>query len=482
MNISKGEAYLSINELGFIKEYSFDEQVTEDETAYFTMFKEHERFDPSCKILNTSLPVKHLVGGSDWLSYSKNIEGPSKQFQALHRLELVDHGFDWNIKIEGEYPENHRFGITLPVGCNSSFFGIDKEIETPLAVYLSEIFYNQTLLNFPLISAISQNKTVVFTSSQVSIQFFIYEEKKVDWLRITSITNHTNELTVAIRFFDKDQELDLRKIYLQKYTDIGTQQRMYRHQQNLELQESMPQLVIEEFERIKKPIDVTCWMDLIRTVRHPGIFWVTDYIQPRQILLEMNDVIRDSEIYLYGDRQSMTLKDGYSADISQEVAFHTIRAQLRSEEGEISLSVDMFRKLYEKWYPKISVIRQSNLIVHWFRVSLCCKMFEEACECISRHEELIYTQDEKDRTELGLTDNQSIMNLAIWYFMKYSKELVLFIAKKNNLNPKNIWNHKKTSLIDLLDTDNSWIVSFCSRSFYEHARIVYQDLPPWNRR
>ena len=34
-----------------------------------------------------------------------------------------------------------------------------------------------------------------------------------------------------------------------------------------------------ELDKIREPCDVTAWMDLVRTARHPHILWKIDYIQ-----------------------------------------------------------------------------------------------------------------------------------------------------------------------------------------------------------
>ena len=143
----------------------------------------------------------------------------------------------------------------------------------------------------------------------------------------------------------------------------------------------LPQILRVELDKITTPCDVTPWMDLIRTSRHPQVTWVVDYIEPRTELLEINKIIEQSEEIIYGDLRTLSMKEGYSADISQEVTFHTIRAHLRAEKGEIEQSIEIFTEILSKYYDYLPVIRQSNLLMHCSLAYLCTGDFDKSYEC-----------------------------------------------------------------------------------------------------
>ncbi len=242
----------------------------------------------------------------------------------------------------------------------------------------------------------------------------------------------------------------------------------------------LAKIIKSEIDGIKQPCNVTAWMDLIRTARQPQTLWRIDYIEPREELFKVNDLIRESEQYLYANKTDLTLMEGYTADISQQIAFNTIRARLRSEEGDIQTSIAMFSRMLKEWYADIPVIRQSNLLFHCCLCFLCCKMFEESLQCLDRHWVLTKYLSPPDRTKLGIWDNHVILQLACWFFAKNSPDFNDYFAIKSKCRPSEVYNHKKIAILNFLSYDHAWIVSFCGIHFYEHARTLMPSLPPFD--
>ncbi len=246
--------------------------------------------------------------------------------------------------------------------------------------------------------------------------------------------------------------------------------------------DDMLELVEREIDNIRTPCNVTAWMDLIRTTRQPQILWEIDYITPRKTLLKINDLIRESEIILYGSKNGLQLNDGYTADIYQEIAFHTIRTHLRSEENDFDTAIQMMQQLYDEWYDRISDIRKSNLLVHACLIFLCNKMFDESLRGFNQHWALLKYMNAPERIKIGIWDNHIILQLAYWYFVKHVEDFRDFYSIFSDTPSDTLWNHKKIALMNFMEHDNSWIVSFCGLPFYNHARTLMRELPEWNKK
>ena len=242
--------------------------------------------------------------------------------------------------------------------------------------------------------------------------------------------------------------------------------------------------VREGFDQLKKTTsgDVTMWLDIARSARQPQVFWLVDYLEPREELLEINDLIRQSEIILYGSKTSIELKDNYKADLAQQEAFHTIRMHLRSEENDIASALIILKQMLLQLEEDLSLIRKSNLLVHACLAFLCCKMFEESYDAFERHWALTKYASNEERIDLGLTDNQVILQMAIWFFTKYSPDFRDFCSIRTSVKPSSIWSHKKIPMLHFLEYDCAWIASFCGLPFYNEARKWCKALPAYERK
>lgn len=244
------------------------------------------------------------------------------------------------------------------------------------------------------------------------------------------------------------------------------------------------EIVRRNFKILKTspPGDVTDWMDLIRTCRQPQMLWEIDYIKPRPELLEVNDMIRQSEEMLYGSKSRLSLINGYQAEISQQCAFNSIRTHLRAEEGDCELGQSMILEILKQYYDDLPVIRQSNLLFHACLISLCCNSFQQSFECMEKHWALLKYLPPDERVQIGIWDNHVILQMMYWSFCKYVEEFKDFYSIKTNTNANDIWNHKKIALLHFLEYDNAWMASFCGLPFYNHARKQFPSLPQYEQK
>lgn len=245
----------------------------------------------------------------------------------------------------------------------------------------------------------------------------------------------------------------------------------------------LPSLLRLQLETIRVPCDATAFMDLCRESRQPQLLWMVDYIEARPLMSEVADVIRQAEKILYGDTKSMKLLTGYTANIYQEIAFHTIRMHLRAEEGDIQGALGILNTMVGDWFDRIPVIRQSNLLVHACFVYMCCKEFAASFECYEQHWLLLKHSSASDRVELGIWDNHVLLQMGYWFFIKHNKDFADFYAIQTKVaDPATIWMHKKIPLLNFLDYDHSWLVAFCSLPFYRHACSLMPSLPIYEKK
>lgn len=238
-------------------------------------------------------------------------------------------------------------------------------------------------------------------------------------------------------------------------------------------------LIIEqETARITNPCDVTVWMDLARTARQPQLFWEIDYIEPREILIDINKSIKRGESYIYSADNSIELKSGYTADINQQSAFNTIRAHLRADEGNFDAAICIYQSMLDSIYDDLLPIRQSNLLFHSCLAFLCTNKYSDSFKCFTDHWTLLKYMTPTDRDSLGIWDNQIILQMIYWHFLKHDESFRTYYCTQKNLQTYQIWNHKKIPLLFFMEYDNSWVVSFCGLSFYNQAR-TFMQLPEY---
>lgn len=245
--------------------------------------------------------------------------------------------------------------------------------------------------------------------------------------------------------------------------------------------EDLADIIKKQLESIKTPGDVTSWMDVCRTARQPQMLWHVDYIEPRDCLLTINDLIRESEEILYVNKTSVILKDNYTADLQQQSAFNTIRAHLRSEEGDFESSLDIFRSLLKDFYDRLTTIRQSNLLIHCCLAFVCCGEFRESYECFQKHWVLLKSLSEDQRLSLGIWDNHVILHMIYWHIASHIRDFRDFYEVESGVEG-GIMGHKKVALLKCLDYDQTWAASFMGLPFHKKLCELYPTFLPWDKR
>jgi len=240
----------------------------------------------------------------------------------------------------------------------------------------------------------------------------------------------------------------------------------------------MPSKLKTAFDMLKNSEDVSYWFDLVRQCRHPSMLWDIDFILPRDPVNLVNEYIQKSEKLLYDSDTSLQLKEPYTADIYQEVTFHTIRAYLRAEEGDFDASLKIWDNL-TSWLEKLSLVRKSNLLFHLFKCYLCTNRFQKSYNYFCQHWYLIKYCSMSDRFNEGIWDNMSIMYMIMSFFIEHTDEYKLFLSTQDDIVFENLHKHKKVGLIYSLSYDHSWIVSQLSLDYYNKAREYFSTLPEY---
>jgi hypothetical protein len=133
-------------------------------------------------------------------------------------------------------------------------------------------------------------------------------------------------------------------------------------------------------------------------------------------------------------------------------------------------------------YDELPTIRQSQLLFHACLVYLCCKDFEKSYEAFEKHWALTKYSSTSERISLGIVDNQTLLQMVYWFFIKHVNDFQDFYVIKNKIKVIDVWGHKKISLLYFLEYDPAWAISLCSLSFYNHATTWAQKLPPYEKK
>lgn len=245
------------------------------------------------------------------------------------------------------------------------------------------------------------------------------------------------------------------------------------------LTSDLAEIIRSKIESIRHGGDATGWMDICRTARQPQTLWNIDYIEPREFLSPINDLIRESEIMLYGNKTNIFLKEGYSADLQQQSSFNTIRAHLRSEEGDFESALLIFQSLLDSFYDKLTVIRQSNLLMHCCLAFVCCGKFRDSYQCFNKHWILLKSLSEDQRLELGIWDNHVILHMIYWHISAHVPDFKDFYEIQSGT--QEMIAHKKIPLLKCLEYDQTWCASFMGLPFHKHFCKLYPEFPKWTK-
>lgn len=245
--------------------------------------------------------------------------------------------------------------------------------------------------------------------------------------------------------------------------------------------EDLVEIIKNKIESIRTPTDATTWMDICRTARQPQMLWHVDYLEPRDSLILVNELIRESEIILYGDKTNLSLKEGYTADLQQQAAFNTIRAHLRSEEGDFDGALKIFRELSEDFYDRLTTIRQSNLLMHCCLAFVCCGKFRDSYNFFQKHWVLLKSLSEDQRLDLGVWDNHVILHMIYWHVASHIRDFRDFYEIESGMQG-GVMAHKKVALLKCLDYDQTWCASFMGLPFHRRLCELYPAFLPWDKR
>ncbi len=478
--------------------------ISDESPIYLVFFKDHSKYDPYCEPLDLTNEVTFISGKGKPITYEKVIG----DFTCRCSVSTDDKQLDWHIQLLGNYPRQHRFGIAIPIGEDPNFHtldGIPRLIRSslfnqtsaqtsvltdglcsntrPMATYCSEDIDRQHKLSCPIVSTqFDQELLSVFTPPDYHSQFFAYWEEAANmtYLRVTTVTDLTSEFHVTIKIHE---DHDNYHVYTDKYKSSNRGKKYEPSKESVDPQAFL-KVVQNGLEKLASPYmattqppttayDATAWMDLVRTARQTEEFWEIPYVKPLPIMESINNLIKDSELMLYGNEMSLDLEQGYTADIYQEVAFHTIRAHLKAEDGILAGAFGMFQELYYQWMKKIPPIRQSNLMMHYFVACLCYNgKYRESQDVFKKHQALMNKTSKKNQTELGISDNHVIMQCLSWYFAKH---LELYRNLMANGNPHRYWRHKRVPMANFLTP--AWAASFCGKGFYDNACRDNPELP-----
>ena len=476
--LSSLNTILEVDLLGFIRSWKY-KNITFDQPSYLVFFKDYSRLDPFCRLWNTDSSIDEFILRGDNISYTKTVESVKLQCN----IAVQDNGWDWRIFVTESCP-SHRFGIATPCG-TGELNNLGKPIETRVSQYFratQDIFSDQTFLDIPIVSC---DEFSLFCSMKYDAQFFSYQDGEQQYLRLTQATNLCPEITISCRIAEPKQHkahyIDLYPPSTEPEDEIMSEDVSVKEHLNLnEFLDSVHTAFADL--KTQNTSDLTVWMDIIRTCRQPQIFWEVDYIEPKEQLTEINAIIREFEQIYYPKKTSITLRKEFSADLNQQAAFNTIRAHLHAENGDFDTSLALFRGMMLEWKEDLSTIRQSNLMFHSCLAALCCGHTGESYAYFCDHGILTNHSTIPERVGLGLEDNDTLLRMVYWFFIKHVQDFRDFFCAESGVKPSELWNHKKISILYLLEYDNAWVASLCGLAFYNHAREIHSGLPAYERR
>ncbi|KKM97173.1 hypothetical protein LCGC14_1170770 [marine sediment metagenome] len=473
MLLEVGSSHYKINDLGFVSGSILGNEI---DNIYSIAFKEHSLVDPTCPHLSNNEEIFGLHQEDNKVTYSKYFG----EYLTQSNIHFYEDGFDWTITFTKNRPIFHRFGLSIPYP-GKSLQCLDTEVSHNIANY--HVLYHKNLreqftIQFPIINT---NDWVYFGPTDYGMQFFLYKESTNSRIRVTTLTSETAILNVSLRrSAQKPQQIYIDKYPATKFDILPQKQVRELISQKYSIETELLQSVQRTFSSLPNQKDVSGWMDLVRTCRHPKYLWLIDYIEKTDTLIEIEKLIRQSEDILYDSKTSICLKEPYKADVNQEVCFHTIRTYLRYEDGDFDTAEYIWEKLLSDLYDDITPIRQINLLFHCFIFYMFTKQFNKAYECFEKHWIILKHSSSIDRFSEGMWDNFSIMHIVLWFFIDYVEDFVYFFAAKNNLDTFDIIRHKKVSFINFMKADISWIVSLATPALYNYGLTIMSNLPEYH--
>ncbi len=246
--------------------------------------------------------------------------------------------------------------------------------------------------------------------------------------------------------------------------------------------EDSAERILEQLETVvaqtdfTQDIDVTEILDLCRTARHPAYLWSVDFVEPRNDMSRVRELIQIIIEGIYKDQFSIERKPGIKADLYQEAAFQNIRCHILSEIGKANDSLGIYNQFYDAHYDKLNTARQGNLLFAAATANLCCRKFTESYKFYNELWILTKYSSPAERFDNGVIDNLSFLSMVYNFFIKHVQDFRDFLQSELKSN-KPLWDHKKISFLHILHDDHTWLVSLVGRGFYDHASQLMSDLP-----
>ena len=183
---------LSVNEKGFITQWSGLENISEEYYIYPVIFKSYTRENPFCRSLDVNSDIDIIECNDDMLKFTKTIE----KFQVHFMIKVHNSKFEYNMKLE-PWSVDYEFGVAIPVPVVSWTTAKD-DVALPFAVYspfFREDFADQTTLNKPLLH---NSSLCIFGDLEKPYSFFQYtDQNSKAYLRVTSPTsNNMNGVSI----------------------------------------------------------------------------------------------------------------------------------------------------------------------------------------------------------------------------------------------------------------------------------------------
>ncbi len=187
----------TINCVGHIDRWIGDDIVQRDNPIYAVVFVDHSLENPTCEHFDLETPIELEINEQNdkiFCSYTKKID----MFSLKTMIIISPTSIEWTIKINGEFPNNYRFGVVYPCKKDSIFTNYkNRQISTPIGNFFScfeKNYRDQTLLTIPIISIDANSPMTFMCSMDTNIQFFTY----TGGIRITASTSTANQFKSSI--------------------------------------------------------------------------------------------------------------------------------------------------------------------------------------------------------------------------------------------------------------------------------------------
>lgn len=190
---------------------SFDNyQISHAYTFAQEVFKEIE----SDVALNNTLLISDRYETDRIIQFKKKYAGYQKSIHTDQRIQVCPNGIDWHIKRTDDALDDNfiecRFGISMIIDDKPITY--NSQICPVMVNYTQEWLYpweDQLNIALPIIKAQLSNAPVaIYGLADSSMQFFTYYDDGVKYLRISTTSKQSRQLSVFIRTISNDCNLE----------------------------------------------------------------------------------------------------------------------------------------------------------------------------------------------------------------------------------------------------------------------------------